>query len=142
MSALDHDRVALILVEALFLGNVRAAEKWGITDRTIRNYRSRLKDDTALSDCFRMKKAEYEQNWVSDIPAAIKVGTQFLIKAFQEADHTQPEVIHAVAGAMKILAEIGLTKELIDVKLGKLDRGDGTADSQVEHSAALPAPTE
>lgn len=121
---LDLDRVAAILVEALYYGDAQAAERWGITTRTIINYRNRLADDVELSRIFADKKDKFETEWASEIPAAMRAGLRFLMKAAEEADHTDPDVIHAVAGGMKIMAEIGLTKDIIDARLGRHDRQD------------------
>lgn len=114
---LNYHHVASILVEAMFYGDRRVAEKQGITTRTIRNYRARLETDENLSVLFHEKKEQFLANWAEDIPIAIRAGIQFIQRAANEADHKSPETIHAVAGAIKILAEIGITKEIIDAKL-------------------------
>lgn len=119
---LDYDRVALILVEAAFFGEKKTAQRWGITDRTILNYRNKLSEDSALSDIFVLKKASFESDWASEIPASIRAGIRFLGEAANTADPASPEAIHAVAGAVKILAEVGLTKEILDVRLGRYNR--------------------
>lgn len=121
----DYDRVASILIEAAFFGEKQTAQRWGITDRTILNYRKRLDEDSELSDIFILKKTAFESEWASEIPASIRAGIRFLGEAAKKADPTNPEVIHAVAGAVKILAEVGLTKEIIDARLGRHNREDG-----------------
>ncbi len=127
------DRVAMILVEASFFGDKQAAEKWGISPTTVANYRRRLNlnTDKGLVELFDQKRQEFENNWTQKIPLAIMAGTDALIKAFQEADLKDPAVIHSIAGAMKIMTEIGLAKEVIDVRLGKFDRPDGEQSDQV-----------
>lgn len=127
----DYPRLALILVEALFFGDKRTAQRWGITGRTIVNYRYRLAEDEELSRLFYLKKTEFESNWAKDIPAAIMAGISFLGEAAKQNDYS-PEMIHAIAGAVKILAEVGLTKEIIDARIGKLDRPDGEEAQAVE----------
>lgn len=128
---LDYDRVASILVEAAFFGEMTTAKRWGITNRTIVNYRARLGEDSELSNIFQLKKAAFESDWASEIPSAIRAGIRFLGEAAQQADPSNPEAIHAVAGAVKILAEVGLTKEILDVKLGRFNRADGEEGRQV-----------
>ena len=119
---LDLDRVAMILVEAVFYGDIPTAARWGITERTIRNYRTMLNEDAELSVIFRLKKEKFETEWANEIPAAMRAGLRFLMRAAEDADHKNPDVIHAIAGGMKIMAEIGLTKEIIDARLGRGDR--------------------
>lgn len=135
---LDYDRVALILVEAAFFGEKQTASRWGITDRTILNYRNKLSEDSALSDIFALKKASFESEWASEIPASIRAGIRFLGEAARKANPTDPDTIHAIAGAVKILAEVGLTKEILDVRL---DRHNREGREEGRPLVAIPADT-
>jgi len=135
---IDIDRVTMILVEAAFFGDVKTSEKWGIHKRTVENYRKRLKDDAKLVALFNLKKEMFLSDWVETLPVAIRAGTQYLIESFQVANRGDPEVIHAVAGAMKILAEIGITKEMLDVKLGRLEQ-NRTEDRQLVTYSSSPS---
>ncbi len=122
----DYDRLATILVEAAFFGDKSVVQKWGITQRTIINYRNRMAENDELSQVFILKKDRFEQEWATEIPTAIRAGIHFLGEAAKQADPSNPEHIHAVAGAVKILAEIGLTKEILDAKIGGLIIQDRT----------------
>lgn len=135
---LDYDRVALILVEAAFFGEKQTAQRWGITDRTILNYRNRLSEDSVLSDIFALKKETFEAEWASEIPASIRAGIHFLGEAAKRANPTDPDTIHAIAGAVKILAEVGLTKEILDVRLSRHNRENGEEGKPL---VAIPADT-
>ncbi len=136
--SVDIDRAAMILVEAAFFGDVRASEKWGIHKRTVENYRKRLEDDNRLVALFHLKREAFLTDWIETLPVAIRAGTQYLIESFQVANRGDPEVIHAVAGAMKVMAEIGITKEMLDAKLGRLGQ-DRTEDRQlVTYSSSSP----
>lgn len=42
----DADKAAKLLVEATMFGDAKAAEKFKVTPRTLRNYRKRLSEDT------------------------------------------------------------------------------------------------
>lgn len=135
---LDYDRVALILVEAVFFGDARAAQRWGVSTKTVQRYRNELNTNEQLSDCFSIKKQEFELNWATEIPAAVRAGIRFLLEAPQKLV-TTPESVHAVAGAVKILSEIGLAKEIVDARLAGYRRENGTQGSKV--ATALPAST-
>lgn len=124
----DLDRLAMILVEASFFGDRRAAEKWGITARTVHNYRKRLNTDAEFSKLFNLKRQEYQQDWIEDIPATVRNGIQWLSQAFNKLEPTA-ENVHAITGAIKILTEIGLTKELVDARLGKFSLPERTEDN-------------
>lgn len=133
MATLNKERAAMVLVEAFFFGDQQAASRYQLSLATIKNYRTRLNTDKELSSFFHLKKQAFESDWIEEIPAAMRQGIRFLIKSFQESDYTDPQVIHSVAGAMKIMAEIGLTKELLNVKYGNagLHRENSDLDGQV-----------
>jgi hypothetical protein len=129
---LDYDRAAAILVEAAYFGDKVTAEKWGVTERTIRNYQARLDEDSKLSLIFHNKKVVFESDWAADIPAAIRSGIGFLQRAGKEADPKDPNAIHAIAGAVKILAEVGMTKAILDVRLSGFLGENGAEDRQMD----------
>lgn len=54
--AIDLERTAIILAEAVFLGDRRVASKWGVTQRTVQRYRQRLQTDNKLSQIVSVKK--------------------------------------------------------------------------------------
>lgn len=134
-SFVDLDRAALILVEAAFFGEKPTAKRWGINISTVRNYRARLHTDSDFANLFALKKRDFEQaNWAGEIPAAIRNAVRFLERAAQEIE-VSPESAHAIAGALKILAEVQLTKEILDVRLARHFRESGQEDSQVVRGA-------
>ncbi len=133
----DIDKIAMVLVEATFFGDKRTAEKWGIHRTTVSRYRTKLDTDEKLLSLFTLKRQQFETNWTQRIPLAIIAGTDALIKAFQQADLSDPAVIHSIAGAMKIMTEIGLAKEVIDVRLGKFDRENREPGNQVVASVSV-----
>lgn len=136
---LDYDRVAIILVEAVYYGDIKTAERWGITERTIQNYRNKLDNDPELSGYFVLKKRAFETEWANELPAAIRSALRFIVRAGEEADPKNPEAIHAMAGALKIVAEVGLTKDIIDARIGRYDRPDGEESRQVASLIEAPA---
>lgn len=132
---LDLDRVAQILVEAVFYGDKRASERWSISTRTIERYRERLNEDVGLSEIVAIKKREFEKDWATEIPAAIRSGIRFLLDATKDLQPTS-ENIYAVTGMVKVLTEIGLTKEIIDARLAGYYREDRTEDRTLDSGSA------
>lgn len=128
---LDYDRAASILVEAAYYGEQVTAARWGVTDRTILNYRNRLDEDKELSDIFALKKAAFENEWAKEIPAAIRSALRFIVRAGEEANPKDPTAIFAIAGALKIVAEIELTREIINARLDRQYRTDGEEGQQM-----------
>jgi len=113
----NRERVAQILVEALHNGDSEASRKFGVSIRTLQRYRRRLHTDRELSQIVALKKTAFEQMWLEDATQAIREAIRFLQRAAVEADPTDPNAIHAVAGALKILAEVSLTREVLSVRL-------------------------
>lgn len=136
---INYDRVALILVEATYHNDRTVAKNWSISQKTIYNYRKRLANDSGLAELYRLKKSEFERNWGNGVSAAIISALDFIKRASQEADPKNPEAIHAIAGALKLVAEVGLTKEVIDARLAEYHRSKG--ETNIEVIAALPSRT-
>ena len=132
----NYNRAAMYLAEAAVYGDVKASERAGLSLRTLHNYRKRLEDDDTLSELFQHKREALEKEWAADLAPAIRNSIDFLTRAAQEADVKDPDAIHAVAGAFKLLSNIALTRELLDVRImerrGTADeagRPDTTADA-------------
>jgi hypothetical protein len=117
----DRDKAAKILVDASTMGDAAAALKWGIAAETISRYRRKLESDPELSKEIKAKKRLQDQAWADDIPAALTAAIDYLKRASQDADTRDPDAIHAVAGAAKILSEIAITREVIDARLAEQD---------------------
>jgi hypothetical protein len=69
----DRTRAAQILADARALGSDRkAAEQWGVTERTIRNYRIRMKGgDAELSQKFLKLEKEELEGWATERTLAL-----------------------------------------------------------------------
>lgn len=133
----NRNRAATALVEAVYRGDKYAAKHWGVTVRSIQNWRVRLLDDAALVELFTHKRDEAEKNWAADAPLAIRAAVIFILRAAQEAEVT-PEMVHATAGAMKLLADMVLTKQVLDARLAQSDRPQNGRHREV---AAVSAPS-
>lgn len=55
---LDFEKAAKVLVEASYTSDNKAANKYGVTPRTIRNYRTRLDEDENFAEVFLKLKKE------------------------------------------------------------------------------------
>lgn len=137
---LDQEKVALILVEAMFFGDKRARERNHISQKSIERYRKQLDTDDNLAIIVARKKETFEGDWAARIPKTLINCLDFLDRAAQQADPADHETIHAIAGAAKLMAEIGLTKDIIDARLGRLDLPARTEDNEMD-TRAIPAQT-
>lgn len=113
------ERIAEVLVAAFLNGDRKTAERYGVTDRTLRNWRKLLDTDPKLSELFRAKKAQASEGWADEVPGAIRASVTFLRRAAEEGDPTNPDMVHSVAGAMKLLSETAATWKLLDARLAR-----------------------
>jgi hypothetical protein len=117
MAQYSDDMIARILVEAAYNGDEPTCHKYGISDRTLRRWKASLSENVQLSENVRLKKAEMDRNWADDAPLTIKAGMEFIAKAAQEGNAKNPDMVHAVAGGIKIVSEIMAVREYLDAKL-------------------------
>lgn len=129
-SSFDTERAATILVEAAYKGDKAATAEWGLTTRTLRNWRQRLNTDAAFAELFRQKRAAVEKDWAQDAPQAIRAAIAFIQRAAANGK-TTPAMVHAVAGAMKLLADVTLTKQVLDARLAERNRPAGNGHREV-----------
>jgi hypothetical protein len=137
------ERAAQVLIEAAILASrgltpskadEEAAKKHGVSTRQIRRWRASLPNEPELSAHVRSKMTVVEQGWADEIPGALRASIAFLEKAAREADPKDPDAIHAVAGAMKLLSETAGYWKVLDARLARQARpADG--------SAGTPAPS-
>lgn len=111
----------MALLDAIVMGDRAAAEKWEVTERSIREWRSRLDIDPEFSAFFRVKKAEQDKAWANEIPTAVAAGIRFLTRAATECKASDPDAVHAIAGYIKILSEVSMAREVIDARLAGED---------------------
>jgi len=123
----EKEKIAQILVEAMF-GNVRdTANKYGIAERTIERWRDKVEIDTELSRLVEIKKRTFQRRWVEEAGAFINQGFAYLHKA-ANSPNLSAEMIHAIAGAMKIASEIVTIREILDARFSGQNREDDTQD--------------
>lgn len=133
-----REQAARIVLEAALKsgepdGDKATCAKYGITIRTLQRYRKMVAtgSNPELSQTIADKKAKVEEGWADEIPGALRAAVAFLRKAAESADATDPEAIHAVAGAMKLLSETSATWKVLDVRLARA--------AQPRHQPAQPA---
>ena len=119
MLKLNKDRAASILVDAAYWGDKAAAERAHVCERTIRRWRGTMASDAELSSLVQVKKAEVDAAWADSISAAIVAVIEYLRDAARVLPKNKPENVHAVAGALKILADIRMTKAVLDARVAR-----------------------
>jgi hypothetical protein len=117
----NYDKASFALVDALFMGDKAAAEKWEVSTRTIEDWRSRLPEDDKLQSEFKKKKRSRENAWATEIPETIKSALQFIKSATNHCDPADPEAVKAISGSLKILLDVDLTKQVLDARLAAME---------------------
>lgn len=126
---------ATVLVEAAYTSDEKAALKYGVSQRSIPNWRARLDTDAEFSSIFHSKRERFEASWADELPTAIRACVDFIKRAALEASPTKPDVIYSVAGALKIVSDIQMSKDIIDARLTDFNRETREADSQMDSEA-------
>lgn len=116
----DYERASRALAVAALEGDAVAAQREGITERSVRNYRARMEKDATLSALFHQKKAALENNWANEIAPTLRAALAFIRKAAENLDPKDPEAVHAIAGAFKLVNEGHQTMKVIDARLAEL----------------------
>jgi hypothetical protein len=108
------ERASAILAEAEFWGDEQICKKWQITRRTLRNYRVRLRVDDELSQLFLVKKRLLMIDWQEDATQALKIALSELSRRIPiAASEEDAKLIHAIAGACKIVGELKIQYEAL-----------------------------
>jgi transposase-like protein len=128
MPAFNYDLASVVLVEAAFLGDKATSKKFGISTRTLQRWRKRLNEDGRLSSFVAQRKKELDKAWAEEMPIAIKASIDFIRRAAQEAAPNDPDAIHSIAGALKILSEVAMTREVLDARLARQNRQANQTD--------------
>lgn len=117
----SRETIAQILVEATIYGVQKTAEKYRIKPRQLRVWRTRMHNDLDLQELYNQALQAHQKRWVEEAGKFLSQGFTYL----QEASRTQvssPEMIHAIAGALKIANEIILTQEILNAKFTQQNR--------------------
>lgn len=124
----SEDQIAQILVEAAYYGDNKTANDYQINLRTILRWRRLSENNPHLLKLISKKKIAFERGWADEAAGAIKAGLEFLKSAAHQANKTDPAVIHAIAGAVKIASDVLIAREVLDARLTGQDRENDTQD--------------
>ena len=116
----DYERASRALAIAALEGDAKASATEGISVRTLQNYRKRLREDDTLAQLFGSKKATLEREWAHEIAPTLRAALAFIQRASTSLDARDPEAVHAMAGALKLVNEAGLAMRVIDARLAAI----------------------
>src|SRR5512139_413358 len=126
---------ASVLVEAAYTSDEKAAQKYGVSVQSVYNWRKRLEEDDEFRSIFSIKRERFEAEWATELPNAIRACIDFIKRAALEASHTKPDVIYSVAGALKIVSDIQMSKDIIDARLIDFNRQTRETDQAMAYDS-------
>ena len=100
---LDRERAAAVIFEAAFSRDHLVAEKYGITTRTITNYRRRLDRDVALAGLVAARRGAFEQA-TRGLPPVLIEALERLDEMAAQARAGQPvsaEALESISEALR-----------------------------------------
>jgi hypothetical protein len=124
----NAERAALILVDALILGDEGARQKWQVSAGTLKNYRDRVDSDPNFAELYARTRAAVEGDWKVVRLEFLRAGIAKLKELVAKAD--SPKHIRDVSEAVKTVGELQIVSDALNV-------GDRT-DLEDEESSANP----
>ena len=110
----DNEHAARLLIEAVMHGDVKVCESAGVTRQTIHNYRKALSEDAELLQLFtEYSKELLTRTWADELESALTVTITKLTEHITMLELPTPESIKAITEALKSLAEIAITREVL-----------------------------
>jgi hypothetical protein len=128
------ERIAEILVEATRGRDWQGtAAKHGISERTLYRWQARVATEPELAELVSRKAEQSSATWASEADAALFECVRFIRKAATTGDVENPDMVHSIAGAMKLLGELDTAKKFLQLRIDK-------ARADVREPAAPGAP--
>lgn len=124
----DYDRAARALIEAIHYGDDVAAQRFGVTKRSIRRWRAKSQIDQELSHKVRELKDLDNRDWAKRLVDGILAQIDYATRAAQEANPKDPEAIHANTASLRALSEIAIVKDILDARYAGQNRAENQED--------------
>jgi len=116
----DYDRASRALAVAAMNGDATATQQENISTRTLQRYRKLMETDDHLARLVHQKKTVIECEWAHQIAPTLRAALAYIQRAAASLDTRDPEALHAMAGALKLVNEAGLAMRVIDARLAQV----------------------
>lgn len=127
---IDPEFIARVVVDATLLGDGTAAKRHNVSTKTVQRYREMAQSDANVSKLVSALWAAADKDWGKGLASALRGQIEFLNRATEKADPSNPEAITAVTGALETLADVALTKRMLDARLGPEAGAEAGGDRQ------------
>jgi hypothetical protein len=136
LNELDNELAATVLFEAMYTTDEKAANRYGVGVRSIQRWRARLATDPILAGVFASKKRLFDARWADELPIALRkavalIGSQCDAISADTDIQKSPDVLHAVTGAAKTLADVLMTNKVVDARIAQETRPEDGVPRQV-----------
>jgi hypothetical protein len=114
---MDNETRAEALVLAAYHSDPEAAKLFGVTERTIRNWRRALEDDAELSALFQVKRKAFESRLQDGLVDTIEAAIGFVKRGTKVMNPADPVCVDTMVNAAKTLTSIQTTRTILDARL-------------------------
>ena len=101
-----YEKAAQALAKADYASVQSVAEEFGVTTRTVTNWKDRRETDPVLKAAYLAVKAEYAKTIASKIPHTVEKIIGFIDSAIEELDPSDPDCVRAMMSAAGELTEL------------------------------------
>lgn len=118
---------AVVLLEAAYKNDEDACRKYGVSLRSLQNWRRRLHEDKEFAAIFATKQQRVSREWADDFLAPIRRAAQLIDQCYQEIQKDprvmkNPVFIQAIADSARTCADILLTQQAINAQFSDPDQ--------------------
>jgi hypothetical protein len=127
---------AAVLVTAAYTTDDIACKQFGVSLRSLQNWRKRIHEDKEFAETFATKAKVASEKWAEKLPPvltkALGVIEQFLEDvAANPSLRRNPAMIQTIVGAFRLLADVNLTSQVLNARLINSDRPQDELPQQV-----------
>jgi hypothetical protein len=132
-------KLELVLTESDIYGVRGTAKRWGISERSISRYRAKMLSDPILAESVEAKKRALLKSWENECTRAMAAGFNRLADLMANGSSSDCDLIHSIAGALKICGELKIKHAELEVTADALGVPMGE-ESEVIEADAVPIP--
>jgi hypothetical protein len=111
----------MVLCDAVIMGDRKAAQKWGVSLRSICNWRDNLENDEKLRNLMQLYRQKQTEKWLEDIPIALSGIIRFVNEATHELSPSKAEDLIAVVTALEAIADVKMTEKILEARLNNAE---------------------
>lgn len=120
----NQEFAANALLEALVTTDEKACKRYGITDRTLRNYKRRLESDPVFSAFFRNRKKIFDDRWADRLVPMLLSGIETIHEITRKVREDpsvwrNPQMLDSLTRALEVASDVSFTSRIIDARINE-----------------------